>query len=99
MMAPVKKETIKSGTTTLKETEYAYYTGTGTCGAIDWIKRYRTGTSTLTWDYTYSSSNPNYITITIYHPANRKVCPGSLPSSRTLTVIIQTVLVQPKLEF
>jgi hypothetical protein len=73
----VTNETIKSSSgTKLKETKTDYYTSTGKYGAIDQIQRWKTGSTYLTWDYTYSSSNPNDITITIN-------LPGSLAGTET----------------
>jgi len=67
----VNNETIKSSSgTKLKETKTDYYTSIGKYGAIDQIQRWRTGSTYLTWDYTYASSNPNDITITIDLPGS-----------------------------
>ncbi len=71
MLNYIKDETTyDSGLTRLKEVETNYYTGTGNCGAIDYISQWRTGNEYLTWDYGYSSSNPNDITITIDLPGS-----------------------------
>jgi len=59
-----------SGGTLLKETQTAYFESAGSCGAIDWIKRLKAGTTFLTWNYTYTSSNPNLVTITIDLPGS-----------------------------
>ncbi|MCK5056951.1 MAG: hypothetical protein KAT34_09870, partial [Candidatus Aminicenantes bacterium] len=70
MFTPVKKETSYSrGGTKFKEMQTGYYTGTSNCGAIDYIKRWN-GSRDLTWDYTYSSSGADDITITIDLPEN-----------------------------
>ncbi|MCP5046009.1 MAG: RHS repeat protein, partial [bacterium] len=74
MLDPVKTETVYSnGGSKLKETQTAYYTSSGKLGAIDWIKRWRNGSGYFTWDYTYSSTNPNSITITINPPGAARV--------------------------
>jgi RHS repeat-associated protein len=71
MLNHLKKESVySSGGTKLKETETSYYTSSGKCGAIDGIWRYRSGSTELYWNYTYSSTNPNSITITIDHPSS-----------------------------
>jgi hypothetical protein len=73
----IKNEAFySSGGTKLKETKTDYYTSIGKYGAIDKIQRWRSGSTYLTWDYTYSSSNPNDITITIN-------LPGSLAGTET----------------
>ncbi|MFX1535259.1 MAG: choice-of-anchor D domain-containing protein, partial [Promethearchaeota archaeon] len=59
-----------SGGSKLKSTLIDYYTTSGKCGAIDKITRYRLGTTHLIWDYTYTSSNPNLITITVNLPGS-----------------------------
>jgi RHS repeat-associated protein len=67
----VNNETFKSSSgAKLKETKTDYYTSVGKYGAIDQIERWRTGNEYLTWDYTYESSNPNDITITIDLPGS-----------------------------
>jgi hypothetical protein len=77
LMDYVKNETLYSSSgSKLKETKTDYYTSTGKYGAIDQIQRWKSGSTYLTWDYTYSSSNPNDITITIN-------LPGSLAGTET----------------
>jgi YD repeat-containing protein len=68
----VNNETIKnSDDEKLKETKTDYYTSVGKYGAIDKIERWRSSSRTnAIWDYTYSSSNPNDITITIKLPGS-----------------------------
>jgi hypothetical protein len=71
MLNYVKYEkTYSSGGTRLKDIETNYYTGTGNCGAVDYIRQWRIDNEYLTWDYGYSSSNPNDITITIDLPGS-----------------------------
>ena len=48
----------------LKETIFTYYAN----GAVDSIKKLKSGNTYLTWNYGYASSNPNLITITIDLP-------------------------------
>ena len=58
-------ETLKdSSNTTLKQTIMSYYTN----GALNLVQKWRNGSTYLTWDYGYSSSNPNYITIIVDLP-------------------------------
>ncbi len=64
------EKNYKSGGTLLKETQTAYLESAGSCGAIDWIKRLKAGTTFLTWNYTYTSSNPNLVTITTDLPGS-----------------------------
>ncbi len=65
MLDYIKSETHTSSSgTKLKETVNTYYSN----GAIDSIKKWKSGSTYLTWDYGYSSSNPNLITITINLP-------------------------------
>jgi len=65
MLNQLKKETYyNSSNTRMKETEMTYFSN----GAVDSIKKWESGTSYLTWNYGYSSSNPNLITITIDQP-------------------------------
>lgn len=67
MLEYLKNETIKSSSgTKMRETEYAYYSN----GAIDSIKKWKGGTTYLTWNYGYSGTNPNSITITIDLPGS-----------------------------
>jgi len=61
-------KTYSSGGSKLNETQTKYYTTTGKCGALDEVKKWRSGTTYLTWDYTYTGSNPNSITITVNLP-------------------------------
>jgi hypothetical protein len=71
MLNYVKYEkTYSPGGTRLKEVQTDYYYGTENCGAIDYVRKWRTGSEYLNWEYGYSSSNPNDITITIDLPGN-----------------------------
>ena len=65
-----KEKNYTSGGTLLKETQTTYYSTTGKFGAIDLIKRWKTGSTYLNWDYSYSSTNPNLITITVDLPGS-----------------------------
>jgi YD repeat-containing protein len=68
---PSDEKDYNSSGTLLKETQMSYLDyPAGSCGAIDWIKRLKTSGTFLTWDYTYTSSNPNLITITVDLPGN-----------------------------
>jgi RHS repeat-associated protein len=67
----VNNETIKSSSgAKLKETITDYYTEFGKFGAIDQIQRWKSGSTYRTWDYEYTSSNPNDITIKITLPGS-----------------------------
>jgi len=69
MLDYVKGETeYSSSGTWLKGSQTEYSTSIGECGAIDYVKRYRTQGTYLTWDYDYSSFNPNDITISVNLP-------------------------------
>ncbi len=69
MVSHVYKETVKdAGGAKLKENQTDYYSTTGKYGAVDSIRRWKSGGNYLTWDYEYSSTNPNSITITIALP-------------------------------
>ncbi|MCK4762653.1 MAG: hypothetical protein KAW12_10690, partial [Candidatus Aminicenantes bacterium] len=71
MISQVGNETVYSSSgTKLKETQTTYYTETGKCGAIKKIRRWKSGSTYLDWDYTYSGYNPNDITITINLPGS-----------------------------
>jgi YD repeat-containing protein len=70
MLNYIKENKIyNSSNVKLKETLTDYYTTSGKCGAIDRIRRWN-GSSYLTWDYTYYSSNPNNINVTINLPGS-----------------------------
>lgn len=65
-----EKDYDHSGTL-LKETQTSYLTSpAGSLGAIDSIKRLKSGSTFLTWDFTYTSSNPDLITITVDLPGS-----------------------------
>nr|NIO48447.1 choice-of-anchor D domain-containing protein [Candidatus Aminicenantes bacterium] len=65
-----KEKDYSSGGMKLKETQTTYFDTSGKCGAIDEIKRLKSGSTYYTWDYTYSSPNPYEITITVNLPGS-----------------------------
>jgi RHS repeat-associated protein len=67
MLNHLKSEILKnSSNSKLKETTMTYFTN----GAIDSITKWKSGSTYLTWNYGYTSSNPNLITITIDLPVS-----------------------------
>lgn len=66
------EKTFSADNSLMKETRTAYYETDGKWGAVDWVKRRISAYKELTWDYTYSSSTPNLIIITVDPPG-----PGS----------------------
>jgi len=72
MLSYISRERIYSSSGSLqKESNFAYYATEGNYGALDWVKRRRTSTTELTWDYTYSeNTSTKTIIITINPPGN-----------------------------
>ena len=72
MVSFLSTEQIYSSSGSLqKQSNFSYYTSQGTCGALDWIKRKKSSSTELIWDYTYSeNTSTKTIIITINPPGN-----------------------------
>jgi len=63
------KDTTAAGAR-LRETITSYFEEAGKWGALKQVKRWKTGTTYLTWDYTYHSISPEYYSITVDGPGS-----------------------------
>ncbi|MCP4215775.1 MAG: hypothetical protein GY765_14065, partial [bacterium] len=71
MMSYVSNECLKdTDNVRLKETQTTYFTSGNSNGALDRVRKWQTGSTYLTWNYGYSGSNPNTITITCDLPGS-----------------------------
>ncbi len=57
----------------LRETVTSYFEESGKWGALKQVKRWKTGATYLTWDYTYTALRPDYYSITVDGPAGSGV--------------------------
>jgi RHS repeat-associated protein len=65
MLTHLKSDTqCNAANAKIRETAITYLAN----GAIDTLRKWKAGSTYLEWDYTYSSSNPNLITITVDLP-------------------------------
>jgi len=69
MLAFVKSDKdTTSGGEVLKETISSYFQEGGKWGALEQIKRWKSGTAYLTWDYTYASTSPGCYAVGVDGP-------------------------------
>lgn len=70
MLEFASHEEVSPGSGSLRKTDTTYHEETGKWGAIKQVKRWKAGSTYLTWDYGYTSSDPHLVDIEIDPPGS-----------------------------
>ena len=68
MLDFVSHEEVNGGQGSLNKTDTTYYEETGKWGALKQVKRWKQGTTYLTWDFTYQCISPESVIINVDPP-------------------------------